>query len=328
RERADAARALATRIETRSEAFARESRVDRAERADPIVPLDRQAGLEQVAPADHARFDPLTYEHGLRPERWRIPVIGAFKRGKSSLINAIAGSRVLADEGADVEMSFPVHVRYGERHRAYALGDDAGWNEIALDEALGAASQTPVLIETPWTLPRELVLVHTPAFDSGLPLATEVVRAAASAGSEILVLFSRQLSDRELEIYAQIAETGKPVTFVHTMADHEDAAERRNVVMLADRYLRERAIVPQRIFTTSTLEYRAAVDAGRAPAGWNELIALRSTLETHAEEHMARLVRAERERAEAERLAKPVSPAAAAPASERGSFLRRLFGGR
>jgi predicted GTPase len=328
RERADAARALATRIETRSEAFARESRVDRAERADPIVPLDRQAGREQVAPADHARFDPLTYEHGLRPERWRIPVIGAFKRGKSSLINAIAGSRVLADEGADVEMSFPVHVRYGERHRAYALGDDAGWNEIALDEALGAASQTPVLIETPWTLPRELVLVHTPAFDSGLPLATEVVRAAASAGSEILVLFSRQLSDRELEIYAQIAETGKPITFVHTMADHEDAAERRNVVMLADRYLRERAIVPQRIFTTSTLEYRAAVDAGRAPAGWNELIALRSTLETHAEEHMVRLARTERERAEAERLAKPVSPAAAAPASERGSFLRRLFGGR
>ena len=79
------------------------------------------------------------------------------------------------------------------------------------------------------------------------------------------------------------------MTFVHTMADHEDAAERRNVVMLADRYLRERAIVPQRIFTTSTLEYREALDAGRAPAGWNELVALRATLEAHAEEHMARL---------------------------------------
>jgi predicted GTPase len=328
RERADAARALATRIETRTEAFARESRIERAERANPDVPLDPHAGRERVAPSDHARFDPLTYEHGLRPERWRVPVIGAFKRGKSSLINAIAGSRLLPDEGADLEMYFPVHVRYGDEHRAYALGDDAGWNEISTAEALAAAARTPVLIETPWTLPRQLVLVHTPAFDSGLPLAAEIVRAAASAGSEILALFSRQLSDRELELYGSIAESGKPMTFVHTMADHEDPAERRNVVALADRYLRERTIVPQRIFTTSTLEYREAVDASRAPAGWNELIALRSTLETHAEEHMMRLERGERERAEVERLANAAPPSGTPGASERGSFLRRLFGRR
>jgi predicted GTPase len=328
RERAAAARALATRIETRSEAFARESRAERAELADPSIPLDPHAGTARVAASDGARFDPLTYEHGLRPERWRVPVIGAFKRGKSSLINAIAGSRVLADEGADVELHFPVHVRYGERHRAYALGDDAGWNEIELDETLEAASRTPVLIETPWTLPRELVLVHTPAFDSGFPLASEIVRAAASAGSEILALFSRQLSERELDLYAQIARDGKPIAFVHTMADHEDSAERRNVVMLADRYLRERAIVPQRIFTTSTLEYREALDASRAPAGWNELLALRSTLESHAEEHMARLARGERERAERERLAAAAPQSAGDVPSERKSFIRRLFGGR
>ncbi|MEA2688885.1 MAG: hypothetical protein QOD51_1492, partial [Candidatus Eremiobacteraeota bacterium] len=215
-----------------------------------------------------------------------------------------------------------------EQHRAYALGDDAGWNEIALDEALDAAARTPVLIETPWTLPRELVLVHTPAFDSGFPLAAEIVRSAASAGSEILALFSRQLSDRELELYGSIAQSGKPMTFVHTMADHEDSAERRNVVMLADRYLRERAIVPQRIFTTSTLEYREAVGARRAPAGWNELVALRSTLEAHAEEHMARLERGVRERAEVERLAKAGARSETPAGSERRSFLRRLFGRR
>jgi hypothetical protein len=328
RRRAETVSGLATRIETRTEAFARESRAERAELADPAVPLDPQAGRERVSPSGTARFDPLTYEHGLRPERWRIAVLGAFKRGKSSLINAIAGSRVLADEGADVEMRFPVHVRYGQQHRAYALGDDAGWNAIALDEALDAATRTPVLIETPWTLPRELVLVHTPAFDSGFPLANEIVRAAAQAASEIVALFSRQLSDGELELYAAIAEHGKPMTFVHTLADHEDAAERRNVVMLADRYLRERAIVPQRIFTTSTLEYRAALDAGRAPAGWNELLALRATLEAHAEEHMARLTRGERERAERDRLARSAPKSEPPEASERGSFLRRLFGRR
>jgi len=328
RERAAEARALATRIETRTEALARESRIERAERADPGVPLDPQAGRERVAPAETARFDPQTYEHGLRPERWRVVVLGAFKRGKSSLINAIAGSRVLPDEGAEVEMHFPVHVRYGPEHKAYALGDDAGWNAIPLTEALEAATRTPLLIETPWTLPRQLVLVHTPAFDSGFPLAVEIVRAAASSASEILALFSRQLSDRELDLYGTIAQNGKAMTFVHTMADHEDGAERRNVVMLADRYLRERAIAPQRIFTTSTLEYRDALEAGRAPAGWNELRALESTLEAHAEEHMQRLERSARERAERERLATAGRAAAAPGPSERRSFLRRLFGGR
>ncbi len=323
RERAEAARALATRIETRTEAFARESRAERAELADPAIPLDPQAGRQQVDSAATARFDPQTYEHGLRPERWRIAILGAFKRGKSSLINAVAGSRVLPDEGGDVEMHFPVHVRYGPEHRAYALGDDAGWNPIALAEVLAATNRTPVLIETPWTLPRQLVLVHTPAFDSGFPLAGEIVRSSATAASEILALFSRQLSDRELELYGGIAGGGKPMTFVHTMADHEDGSERRNVVMLADRYLRERAIVPQRIFTVSTLEYRAALDAQRAPAGWNELIALRATLEAHAEEHMARLARTEREAAERERLA---AAAPSAATEQRKSFFARLLG--
>jgi hypothetical protein len=180
------------------------------------------------------------------------------------------------------------------------------------------------LVVTPWTLPRQLVLVHAPPFDSGEPLAPEIVTAAAGSAHEILALFSRQLSDRELDLYGRIAQNGKPMTFVHTMADHEDGSERKNVVMLADRYLQERGVVPQRIFTTSTLEYRQAHSEQRAPAGWNELVALRSTLETHAEEHMARLARAERERAERERLER------AAPVSSSGggrtSLLGRLFG--
>jgi GTP-binding protein EngB required for normal cell division len=116
--RAQAARigALATRIETISETFARQARGERTAHADPMIPLDPKAGIERVATTMNARFDPLTYEHGLNPQRWRVAVVGAFKRGKSSLINAIAGARVLDDEGSDVEMRFPVHVRYGDTH--------------------------------------------------------------------------------------------------------------------------------------------------------------------------------------------------------------------
>jgi predicted GTPase len=312
--RAERAAALATRIETRSETFARESRVERLEFADSAVPLDVAAGTQRVAPGD-VRFDPHTYEHGLRPERWRVAVIGAFKRGKSSLINALAGSRVLPDEGGDGELRFPVHVRYGAESRVYALSDDAAWDEIPADTLLEAASRTPVLVETPWDLPRELVLVHAPAFDSGSPLAEDIVGAVAAAASEIVALFSRQLSDRELELFGRLAPLGKPMTFVHTIADNETSAERRNVVMLADRYLRERAIVPKRIFTVST----------RDDASWNELTAFRATLSSQAEEHMDRLQRVARQDAENARLAR--SPAPQQRERQRGSFFGRLFGG-
>jgi predicted GTPase len=311
-DRAAAAAALATRIETRSETFARESRVARREHADADIPLDPTAGTQRV-PADDVRFDPHTYEHGLRPERWRVAVIGAFKRGKSSLINALAGTRVLEDEGGEGELRFPVHVRYGAEPRVYALSDDAHWDEIPADTMLEAATRTPILVETPWNLPRELVLVHAPAFDSGFALAEDIVAAVAASASEIVALFSRQLSDRELDLYGRLVPLGKPMTFIHTIADNETAAERRNVVMLADRYLRERAIVPKRIFTVST----------REDASWNEITALRATLASRAEEHMDRLQRAERQRAENALLA-TATPATTERA--RGSLFGRLFG--
>jgi hypothetical protein len=312
-DRAHAVANLATRIETYSERFARESRVDRREHADTGVPLDTDAGRERVDPAS-VHFDPHTYEHGLRPERWRVAVVGAFKRGKSSLINAVAGTRVLPDEGSDVELRFPVHVRYGPVPKTYALSDDAAWDEIPPDAMLEAAMRTPLLVETPWDLPRQLVLVHAPPFDSGFSLAEEIVSAAAASASEILALFSRQLSDRELDLYSRLAALGKPMTFVHTIADNETPADRRNVVALADRYLRERGIVPQRIFTVST----------REPGAWNELGALRATLVAQAEEHMERLRRADRERAEQQRLASAAVSAVGEP--RRRGFFDRLLG--
>ena len=324
RARSDAIAALATRIETISESFARDSRLARNEHAHRVAALPA-AGTGAAGSPNEARFDAQTYEHGLRPERWRVAILGALRRGKSSLINTIAEARVLDDEGGAVEMRFPVHVRYGPERKAYALGDDAAWDPIGLEVALDAATRTPVLIETPWTLPRELVLVHTPAFDSGQPDAETIAFAAANGASELLALFSRQLSDRELEVYGRMAKLGKPVAFVHTIADNEAPGEQRNVVSLADRYLRERAIVPQRIFTISTHEFRAARQTDRAPAAWNELGALTSTLAAHAEEHMARIERARRNSNERERLARNVDDRAQ---QRPPSFIERLLGRR
>jgi hypothetical protein len=237
------------------------------------------------------------------------------------LINAYAGATVLNDDVAG-SVRFPIHVRYGPQEQAFSLTSDGRWEEIPFTQAAAAATASAVLVLVPWKLPRELVLVHTPAFDSGDPDAEDVNVVVASHASEVLCLFSRQLSDRELELYARIAEFGRPMLFAHTIADNEAPSERRHVVELAQRYLKERSIPAERVFVVSAQEYEEAKHAGRAPGGWNEMEALRSTLESHAETHMARL----------ERLAKARSTAQAAtdnPSPERerrGGFFDRLFG--
>jgi predicted GTPase len=280
------------------EALAKLSALDDRVRAlTPRQTAVHAAGTNGAATAHElASFVPEAYDRGLSPQRYRVVILGALRRGKSSLINAIAGTRLLED-AVGSEARFPIHVRYGERNRAYALGQDGAWNEIESGSAMTHAAQAPVLIEVPWDLPKQLVLVHAPAFDSGDPAAEEIALAATRAASEVVGLFSRQLSEGELNLYARVAELGKPMLLAHTIADNETPGERRTVVELATRYLRERGIVAGRIFTISALDFFDAAQTGRAAAAWNELGALRQTLEAHAQAHMQRL--AERERRDA-----------------------------
>ena len=289
-------------------------------RDEEIAPADPGSSAVRLAHAD-ASFDPRSYDLGLRPSRWRVAVLGALRRGKSSLINAFAGKDVLVDDVAG-SARFPIHVRYGDRDQAFALGDDGGWYEIRFEGATAAAAAAPVLVLVPWKLPHELVLVHAPAFDSGEPDAEDVNVVVASHASEILCLFSRQLSDRELNLYDRVAEFNKPMLFAHTIADNEAPGERRHVVELAQDYLRERKISFDRIFVVSALEYDAAHREHRAPAGWNEMDALRATLESHAESHMARLERLAKATAQARPSAEP-SPGEAERAM---GFFARMFG--
>ncbi|MDQ2864970.1 MAG: dynamin family protein [Candidatus Eremiobacteraeota bacterium] len=289
-----------------------------------IAPADPGSQAVRLAHAD-ASFDLNAYDQGLRPSRWRVAVLGALRRGKSGLINAFAGKRLLTDDIAG-SVRFPIHVRYGEREQAFLLPHDGQWREIPFETASAEAANSPVLVLLPWSLPRELVLVHAPAFDSGDASAEDINVVAASHASEVLCLFSRQLSDRELALYERIAEFNKPMLFAHTIADNESAGERRHVVELAGKYLRERNIAAQRIFTVSAHEYADARASGRAAAGWNEIDALKLTLAGHAESHMQRLDRMARAATERNSALHETRPNMVLPDSRRRSVLARIFG--
>jgi predicted GTPase len=313
-------------LETRHAALVTEMDAVRAvvdgfmEHEEEIAPADPGSDVVRRSHAE-ASFDPGSYDRGLRPSRWRVAVLGALRRGKTSLINAFAGKTVLTDDVAG-SARFPIHVRYGEHDAAFTLGDDAQWHAIPFETATQAAVNAPVLVLVPWSLPPELVLVHAPAFDSGDPEAEDVNVVVASHASEVLCLFSRQLSDRELALYERIADFNKPMLFAHTIADNEAPSERRHVVELAQAYLRERNIPADRTFVVSAHEYDEARRERRAPAGWNETAALRATLEAHAESHMARLERLARAAAQT-----PVAAGAVAPSAARApGFFARMFG--
>ncbi len=263
------------------------------ERAVPAEP-PAHAEIRAAHAAEERAFDPDAYERGLTPTRWRVALLGALRRGKSALIDAIAGRAILPDRTPG-SARFPVHVRYGDRDEAFVL-ENGAWTPIEPDAVAEACTRAPVLRLVPWRLPRELVLVHTPAFDGGDPTAESIAAVSAMHASALLCLFSRQLSDRELAFYERWADLGRPIFFAHTFADNETPRDRREVVALAERYLRERGITAERIFTISSTEAAAASAAGRAPAPWNEFPALVATLESRAAEHMARLERLARAR--------------------------------
>jgi Dynamin family len=291
------------------------------EREEEITPADPGSDVVRMAHTDYS-FNPKLYDRGLRPSRWRVAVLGALRRGKTSLINAFAGKAVLTDDIAG-SVRFPIHVRYGEHDEAFALADDGEWREIPFESATSEASNSPVLVLVPWTLPRELVLVHAPAFDSGDPTAEDVNVVVASHASEVLCLFSRQLSDRELQLYERIAEFNRPMLFAHTIADNEAPNERRHVVELAQAYLHERNIAAERVFVVSSHEYDEAKREHRAPAPWNETEALRSTLEAHAETHMARLARLARASVTS---AVAAQPSPAMQTKQKEGLFSRIFG--
>ncbi len=74
--------------------------------------------------------------------------------------------------------------------------------------AADAAAERAVLVLVPWKLPAQLVLVHVPAFDSGDPHAEDVNVVGREPRQRMVCLFSRQLSDRELELYGAVSRVG------------------------------------------------------------------------------------------------------------------------
>jgi hypothetical protein len=200
-----------------------------AHRVDEVVGLLDQAAIE----ARRHQRDDLAARLGRERARILEPachvlVVGEFKKGKSSLVNALLNARVCPAD-ADRATALPTFVRYGPEVVVTPLpGDDTRPVPVAQLESL--ATQEPAggpVRSLDVTLPRQLlrdglVLVDTPGVGGGLNAAYAATTLRALTAADVVLFVSdagQEYGEPELEFLRQAASLCPTVVCALTKID-------------------------------------------------------------------------------------------------------------
>jgi GTP-binding protein EngB required for normal cell division len=266
--------------------------------ADP----GRLAALARLAEAAGANLlarEATALAERVRDARFYVACVGEFKRGKSTLINALVGQPVLPTGVVPVTAVVTV-VRYGDPAAARVRFGDDGWetcdpSELALyvSEEHNPGNQKGVAAVEVFVPSRLLAsgmcLVDTPGIGSVQEANAAATRAFVPHIDAALVVLGADppLSGEELALIQEIAGSVRDLILVLNKADRLPAAERDQAAAFAERVLVERlgrTVGP--ILQVSATERLA----GGGPArDWDALVARLSSL---ARDAGADLVRA------------------------------------
>lgn len=252
------------------------------------------SGLEAIerlaiaAGAPHLATEARALSDRVRDGLFYVASVGQFKRGKSTLLNALVGEPVLPVGVVPVTAVVTV-VRHGERLAARARFADGGWREIAAGDLAQfvAEEHNPenrkgvAAVEV--FVPGELLasgmcLVDTPGIGSVFIGNSEATRAFVPHVDAALVVLGADppISADELALVMEIAGQRAEVLFVLNKADKLTDAEREEADRFTRRVLMDRAgLDGVRLFDVSATERIT----GRGPArGWPGLVDALATL--------------------------------------------------
>jgi GTP-binding protein EngB required for normal cell division len=256
------------------------------------LPRDRVATLSQLA-AEVGASDIVADAAGLNERlsegRFYVACVGQFKRGKSTLLNALVGQSLLPAGVVPVTTAVTV-LRYGETLRARVrLG--TVWSAIAPSEITSYVSedQNPAnekrvsVVEV--FVPNALLasgmcLVDTPGIGSVITANTEATKAFVPHIDAALVVIGADppISGDEVALIEQVAKHVRELIFVLSKADRLTDTERREAIAFARKVLAQRLGRPiEPIFEVSATERLAAGDPLR---DWPGLEASLATLAT------------------------------------------------
>jgi hypothetical protein len=194
--------------------------------------LGEELGTNRVA--DEARELAARVSEG----RFYVACIGQFKRGKSTLINALIGAPVLP-VGFIPVTAVPTVIRFGERQRARVRARDCSWREIAIldldayvseehnpENAKGVVG-VEVFVPSP-LLAAGMCLVDTPGLGSvftGNTAATEAFIPHIDAAL-VVVGADPPLAGEELALVEAVARHVEDLILVINKADRTTDEER------------------------------------------------------------------------------------------------------
>ncbi len=220
----------------------------------------------------------------LQEERFHLAVLGQFKRGKSTLLNALLGAPLLPTSvtpltaiptllayGASPEVS--IHYLDGQPEQRIALSSPGQVADVLVKYATEEGNpqnrlnvlRVEAFLPSP-LLQQGVVLIDTPGIGSTLRHNTEVTLAFLSQCDAALFLVSADppLTEVEVDFLQQVRKQVARIFFILNKTDYLTPAEQEQVLAFLRKVLREQAGVtdPGPIFNISARRGLQARQAG------------------------------------------------------------------
>lgn len=234
----------------------------------------------------------------LTTERFQLAVLGQFKRGKSSLLNALLGAPILPT-GIIPVTAIPTFLRYGPTDQLRVTSETSGLHEISPDGSTKDAlwefvteegnpqnekgiSQVDVILRSP-LLEQGVTLIDTPGVGSTNRHNTAAAQAVLPECDAALFVVSADppITEVELEYLAHIKATVARIIVVLNKVDNLEATE----VEHARRFLR-RVLVEDAGMDAATPVFPLSARQGLAAKQFNDLVELKQSGLADLEEYL------------------------------------------
>ena len=245
--------------------------------------LQRLADLAELFGAERVSADARSLAERIAEGRFYVACVGQFKRGKSTLLDALVGEAVLP-AGVIPVTAVPTVIRYGQHRAARVQAANRVWTAIALEEVAQYVSEehnpenakgitgVEIFLPAPM-LASGMCFVDTPGLGSvfaGNTAATQDFIPHIDAAI-VVIGADPPISGEELAIVETVAKQISDLLFVLNKADRVTEKERVAASGFARKMLESRLQRPvSNIYETSAIERLE----NRGPArDWQMLIA-------------------------------------------------------
>ncbi len=256
------------------------------------------AALAEEFSDDQIRDDAQSAAERIAEGRFYVACVGQFKRGKSTLLNALIGESILPS-GVIPVTAVPTILRFGEHRQARVRLKSGEWTDIGIGDVERYVSETQnpenkkgvtaLEVFLPSRLLREgMCFVDTPGLGSVFAGNTAATHAFLPHIDAAIVVIGADppIAGDELSLVESVAKEVLDILFVLNKADRVTEQERNAAVEFAKRVLEQRLhrTVPS-IFEVSALQQ---LDGNGSPGEWSQFV---KSLEQLVERSGQQLVR-------------------------------------